>query len=189
MKIPHLDYIRTLSTPEFPDLGARLYEALHAIQGQASTTESQANLNPTGNPAAPPPLDGIKVSGQNGHFQIAIQHSAPIYRGVRYFVEHADNPHFTNPHVIALGESRNHSVFLGNVTRYFRAYTSYASSPPSEPTYHGSSAAPTPVLGGGSVGGPAFQPSQGSGTGAAGVGLSGPGPIPFRSVSGAPPTR
>ena len=188
MKIPHLEYLRGLSSQEFPDLGSKLFEALHAIQQQATTVEQQTNANATGPPPVPPPIAGLTVQAQNGHFQIVIKDPAPIYRGVKYFVEHADNPHFTNSHVIDLGTSRNHNVFLGNSTRYWRAYSAYAGAP-SDPVYHGSSVAPAPVSGGGSVGAPAFAAPEGSGTGAAGQALQGPGTIPFRSVSGAPPVR
>ena len=75
------------------------------------------------------------------------------------------------------------------MTRYFRAYSAYASSAAGPPVYFGGVGAPLPVAGGGPVGGPAFLPSQGSGTGAPGEGLSGPGPVPFRSTTGAPPVR
>ena len=189
MKIPHLEYLRGLSSPEFPDLGSKLFEALHAIQQQTTTVEQQTNSNSTGPPPTPPPVAGLTVQAQNGHFQIAVKDPSPIYRGVKYFVEHADNPHFTNSHVIDMGTSRNHNVFLGNVTRYWRAYSSYSASSPSDPVYHGSRAIPEPVSGGGSVGGPAFASPEGSGTGQSGQTLEGPGKVPFRSVSGAPPVR
>jgi hypothetical protein len=189
MSIRNLDYLRSLSSKEFPDLGAKLYEALADLDQQHSTLAQQVNGNSTGQPIAPPPIAGLTVTGQNGHFQIGITDTAPIYRGINYTVEHADNPHFINPHYIDMGHSRNHDLFLGNVTRYFRAYSSYGSSPPGPPLYHGTAASPKPVQGGGTVGGPSFLPSQGSGTGAAGEGLQGPGTIPFRSSTGAPPVR
>lgn len=167
----------------------KLYEALTDIIQQHSNTAGQTNSNPTGPPQPPPAIGGVKVSAANGHFQIAIEDPNPIYRDVHYYVEHADNPHFTDPHIIHLGHTRNHSIFLGNTTRYWRAYSSYASSSPGAPAYHGGATAPAPVNGGGPVGGPSFLASQGSGTGTAGQGLSGPGPIPFRSATGVPPIR
>ena len=167
----------------------KLYEALTDIINQHLNTSQQTNSNPIGNPEPPPAIAGLKVSASNGHFQVAINDPNPIYRGVSYFVEHADNPNFTNPHVEELGASRNANFFFGNSTRYFRAYSAYGSSSPGAPAYHGDPAAPEPVSGGGSIAGPDFLASQGSGTGSPGQGLSGPGPIPFRSTDGAPPIR
>ena len=181
MSIRNLDYIRSLDP--------KLYEAFLDVQTHADAIAQQTNGNKTGNPLPPPSIAGVNVTGTNGHFNIAIQDNGDIYRDVHYYVEHADNPHFTDPTTIHLGHTRNHSIFLGNVTRYFRAYSAYASSEAGAPAYHGSSTAPQPVRGGGPVGGPAFLPSEGSGTGPAGQGLSGPGPTPFRSKSGLPPIR
>lgn len=189
MNIPNLDYIRGLRSPDFPDLGAKLHEALTSIAGQVTNIQSQTNANPTGQPTPPPPINGLKVTGQNGHFNIAIHDNNEIYRGVQYYAEYDTSPHFTNPQTIHLGDSRNHNVFLGNGTYHWRAYSSYASSPPSAAVYHGSGAAPTPVVGGGDVGSPAIQASQGTGTGTPGQGLTGPGIAPFRSATGVPPVR
>jgi hypothetical protein len=175
--------------PGVPDFGTKLGEALDSIARQTNAMEQQGNLNANGQPAAPPPISSVRVTGQNGHFNIAIADPSPVYRGINYWAEHADNENFTNPQIIDLGQSRNHSIFLGNVTRYWRAYSSYQSSPTSAPAYHGGAAQPLAVSGGGTVGGPAFQASQGSGTGGAGVGLSGPGPVPARSASTAAPVR
>lgn len=184
MSIRNLDWVRSL-----PQIGAKFYEMFKDVSDQLTTVEQQTNSNRTAPPNAPPSIGGLKVTGQNGHFNIAITDASPVYRGVNYFVEHADNPHFTNPHVIDLGASRNHNIFLGNVTRYFRAYSSYAGSPIGSPAYFGSGAQPTPVVGGGENSGPNFTASQGSGTGAAGAGLQGPGVAPFRSTNGKPPSR
>jgi hypothetical protein len=189
LNIKNLDFIRNMATPDMPDLGAKLYEALKSIEVSHNNIAQQVNANSTGNPEPPPAVDGLKVTGQNGHFSAAITDNNPVYRGVNYFLEHASNPQFTDPTVVNLGATRNHDMFLGNVQRYFRAYSSYSSSAPSRAAYHGTEVDPMPVVGGGSVGGPAFQSSQGSGTGAPGQGLSGPGPVPFRSTTGIPPVR
>lgn len=190
MNVRHLDYLRSLDPKNLPgDFGAKLVEALVSIQTQATNLEQQTNGNPKGQPNHPPQINGLNVQAQNGHFQISIVDNNPIYRDVHYYLEHADNPNFTNPHVIHLGHTRNHNLFLGSVTRYFRAYSSYASSAPGAPVYHGTQTQPAAVSGGGSVGGPSFLTSQGSGTGRAGQGLQGPGTIPFRTATGAPPTR
>lgn len=189
MNIKNIDYISKLASKEFPELGPKLAEALKSIAQQTANVAQQLNGNGSGSPQPPPPVNGLKVTGKNGHFNIAIQDGNKIFRDIHYYVEHSDNPHFTNPSVIHLGHSRNHSIFLGNVTRYWRAYSAYASSSTSSPAYHGSPTSPVGVVGGGTIGGPEFLPSEGSGTGAPGVGLSGPGPVPFRSPNGAAPIR
>src|ERR1039457_3445715 len=180
MSVRNLDYIRTKDP--------KLYEALSDIIQQHGNLAQQVNGNSTGPPAAPPSVSGVNVTAQNGHFNVQIQDQGPIYRGIQYYMEHADNPHFTNPTVVHLGDSRSWDKFLGSVTRYFRAYSSYSSSQPGKPVYHGGTP-PLPVAGGGTVGGPSFQSPQGSGTGSPGQGLTGPGITPFRSATGAPPVR
>ena len=187
--IRNLDYIRGLSTPEMPGFGAKLYEAMQDLITHHSNLAQQVNGNSTGNPEPPPPIDSVNVTGQNGHFDIAIQHSAPIFRGVRYYAEYDTTPNFSNPRTVPMGDSRNHSLFLGNGNYYWRAYAAYTSSHPSAAAYHGGAADPQVVSGGGTVGGPALQASQGSGTGTPGQGLQGPGTIPFRTSTGAPPVR
>lgn len=189
MSYRNRDFLRNLAAPGLDAFGARIVEALDDIDGSNSNLAQQVNGNATGNPKAPAAIARLDVTAQNGHFQIAITDNSPIFRDIHYWVEHADNVHFISPHVIHMGQSRNFNLFLGNVTRYFRAYSSYASSPPSAPAYHGGRAQPVAVTGGGSVGGPAFLPSQGSGTGLAGTGLQGPGTVPFRSANGAAPSR
>ena len=167
----------------------RLYEALSDIIGRQNNIEQQMNANGVGNPQPPPTVNGVQVTGSNGFLHVAITDQGGLYRGIRYFTEHADNPAFTNPQVVPMGDSRNVTIPVGNQTRYVRVYSSYISSHPSDPVYHGSSVAPTPVNGGGSNSGPQFLPSQGSGTGDAGVGLQGPGRVAFRSDNGVPPVR
>ena len=169
-----------------PDLGAKLAEALQSIQQAHNNIEAQMNGNSTGGPHPPGKINGIQVTGQNGFLHVAIQDNNPIYRGIRYYAEHADNPQFTNSHTVYMGDARNITIPVGG-TRYVRAYSAYSSSAPSEPTYHGNPAQPIAVNAG--CGGPDLLPSQGSGTGSAGVGLQGPGKIPFRPIAGAPPKR
>ncbi len=186
----NLDFIRSL--PEgftVQELGARLYEALSDVDAQQKTIAQQTNTDPTGQPLPPPAIDGLSVTGQNGHFHLQIQHGGEFYRGVQYHAEYADNPSFHKPHAIDMGTSREHTVSLGNGTYYWRAFAAYASSPAGPVAYHGGAHSPQPVSGGGIVGPPALLDPQGSGTGAPGEGLSGPGPIPFRTSTGRPPIR
>ncbi len=189
LNLRNLDYIKNLSFKEAPDFGTKLGELLQGLQQGVGNIESQTNSNATGPPSHPPAVNALNVQGQNGHFSIAIHDTTPVYRGVQYFVDHASNPQFTDAHTIDMGTSRNHNVFLGNVGRYFRAYSAYPGSPPGPHVYHGSQATPKMVLGGGTVGGPAFTTSQSSGTGMAGQTGQGPGTVPFRAVNGGPPVR
>lgn len=186
ISIKNLAFLKN-SRPDHPEYSVKLAEALESFGLQVNNAISQTNANPTGSPEPPPNINAVNVTAQNGFAHVAIQHDAPIYRGVRYYVEHADNPNFTNPQVVALHDVRNVTIPVGAGNRYYRAYAAYSSSAPGAPAYHGNPVQPTAVDAGGS--GPAFLPSQGSGTGEAGVGLQGPGTRPFRPVSGSPPTR
>jgi len=188
LNIQHLDWLKKVTIEGHPEFGSKLYDALLSAQKAVNNIEMQTNTNATGDPSAPPKINGFNVKSQNGHFSFEIQDHNEIYRGNNYIVEHADNPNFTNPQQLHLGPARNGSVFLGNGTRYFRAYSANSVGPPSPPVYHGG-AQPVPVVGGGQVGGPALTTNQGAGTGAPGVGLVGFGKTQFRSTTGAPPTR
>ena len=74
MRLPDLAWIKSLSLPDSPEFGARLYETFKSIVTATGNTEQQGNLNPDGQPLPPPPVQAIAVTGQNGQFNIAIQH-------------------------------------------------------------------------------------------------------------------
>lgn len=174
MKIENLTWIRTI-----PMIGNRLYDAFKSIQQQTTNIETQTNSNAQTQPGPPPAVNGLHVStGPGGEFQIAITDNGQIQRGINYWVEHSDNPQFSNPHHIDMGQSRNASVYMGSQALYWRAYSSYPSSPSSAAVYHGSQSQPMPVTGG-QIG--LRSQSQGAGTGAPGQGLQGPGPVPART--------
>ncbi len=186
LDIKEISFIKGLNIPDHPEFGAKLAEALLSIQQAHNNIEQQVNGNSTGGPMPPPQVNAVQVTGQNGFLHVAIQHDEPFYRGINYFVEHADNAQFTNPQIVKAGDVRNVTIPAGG-PRYVRAYASYASSHPGQPVYHGSPVEPIAVDAG--QGGPAFLPSQGSGTGFPGQGLQGPGMEPFRPVDGKPPVR
>ena len=176
MTISQLAFIRTI-----PVIGSRLYDSLKSVQDQVSNLETQTNTNAQAQPTAPPAINGVHVStGPGGEFQIAITDQNQISRGINYWAEHDSDPNFSNPHIIDMGQSRNHSVYLGAQALHWRAYSSYPASPSSPAQYHGSAAQPLPVMGG--VPGPRAQ-SQGAGTGAPAQGLHGPGPVPQRAAT------
>jgi hypothetical protein len=191
LKIRNLDYLRTTDpSTAGKEYGGRLYEAMQDLNSAVSNHLQQTNGNATGEPQPPPSPMGIQVTARDGYAHIALNDQGPLYRGVQYWVQHASNPNFTDAiHTQASGtELRNHTEFIGNQTRYFRAYKSYAASGPSEPVIHGG-ATPIAVQGGGSITGPLFLSPQGTGTGPAAGAVSGPGPVPFRSSTGQPPVR
>src|SRR5271167_4511449 len=97
MSIRNLDWLRTVMPKEAPDLGSRLYEALRDLDQQHQTLAQQVNGNSSGQPAAPPGIANLAVNAQNGHFTASITDNGPIYRGINYFIEHSDSPHFINP--------------------------------------------------------------------------------------------
>ena len=187
--IKHLDYFKNLDKWT-SESGTCLAELLQDLGKQTSNIEQQTNSNASGQPLPPPPINNLNVTASQGHFSAEINHEgAQFYRSPNYFLVHADNPQFTNPHIVDMGASRNWNGFLGNTSRYFGAYASYQSSPPSPLVYHGGKATPQIVKGGGSVPGAIFGVGQGSGTGTAGVAHSGVGPTPYRSRTGGPPVR
>lgn len=189
VSLKNIAFFKALKFPQAPELGTKLGETLESLQQSLGNVEQQTNSNASGPPQAPPAINMLNVTASNGHFQVAINHEgAEFYRGISYFVEHASNPQFTNPHIVDMGTSRNANLFLGNAIRYFRAYAAYPGSAPGPLAYHGGNQ-PQAVAGGGTVPGPSFAASQGSGTGAQGQGHSGFGRTPYRTSTGAPPTR
>ena len=190
LKIRNLDYLRTTDpSVAGKEYGGRLYEAIQDLNQAVSNHLQQTNGNATGEPQPPPSPMGIKVTARDGYMHVALNDQGPLFRGVQYWVAHADNPNFTNAvHTQASGtELRNHTEFIGNQTRYVQAYKSYPWSGPTQAVVHGG-ASPIAVQGGGSVAGPLYLPSEGTGTGPQNQ-ITGPGPVAFRSTTGVAPVR
>lgn len=191
LTLKDLDWLKSFAPKESPEFGQKMSELVLQLTGGVNNIEQQGNFNVGGNPTAPNAPNAMNVTARNGYASVAITDQDPsLYRGVSYFVEHADNPQFTNSKTEELGATRNlHSLFIGNTTRYFRAYKAYSPTAPSQAVYHGSAGVPKAVSGGGIVGPPHEMQSQGSGTGAQGQGLQGPGTLPYRGTSTKPPIR
>src|SRR5277367_2982535 len=151
-QVANIEWLRKLTADNLQNVGPRLYKALQSIQVGVRNIEQQGNFDANLHPAAPPPIDALNVTAANGIFHASITHNAPIYRGIHYHLEYADNPNFTNPFPVSMGESREHRTALGNLNLYFRGAASYGISPPTEWVYHGSQSAPTVVAGGGNTG-------------------------------------
>jgi hypothetical protein len=176
-QVPNLAYLRNI-----PVIGGRLYEALHGAQKAINTMAIQGNLNPDGQVDPPPAIDGVTATAANGVLHVSIQHTAAdVRRDVVYHVEHADNPNFINPQIRHLGDTRSWSEFIGDQSRYVRAYASYGASAAGLVLVHGGAATPQPVSGGGSIGPSPYLPSQGRSTGAPGQGGADSSPVPVRS--------
>jgi hypothetical protein len=147
----------------------KLYTALKSIVDAVNNLGRGSGVDPSGGIAPPTPPAAISVTAADGIFDIAITDNSQLVRGISYFLESDTTPAFTQPHVYPLGPSRNARLALGNLTLYWRAYSQYVGSDPSQVTTFGNPA--TAVVGGGSAG-PAQQPSAGSGT-ASGTGQQG----------------
>jgi hypothetical protein len=150
---------------QLPVFGDKLSQALQYIVDGVNLGHANAAVAAAGSVAPPPRLDSFNVTTDAmGFAYFGLKHNGNIQRGVNYFVEHADNPGFVGAHIVHLGTSRNGvPLYIGNSTRYFRAYAGYQGSDEvSERTNFGG-ASPTAVTGGGSAPA-AFQQSYGAGT-------------------------
>jgi len=140
-----------------------LAQALDSIVAQVQSVATQTAATINGFTPSPPVISALSVLASSGIFDIQIQDNNPVQRGINYFVEYSTTPNFAQPHIVDLGASRSYRATWGNQTLYFRAYSQYPTSAPSEVVYFGASNAPTAVVGGGSAG-PTPQASTGSGT-------------------------
>lgn len=181
----YLAQIRSISLPGSPSVGVLLYQTLRAMQTHTSNLAQQTNGDVAGRPAAPPPLAGMTVTPTSVGVHVSLAHPGEYYQGVEYHAEYADNPHFSNPFPVYMGPAREHDVAVGTKKLYWRAFPQYPTGSPGAAVYHGG-AQPIAVTGG--VDSP-LGSSQGSGTGQPGQGLAGHGPVPYRTLTGAPPVR
>lgn len=164
---------------KYPELG----EALDDLAGHIENTMTQTNASVNGQSNPPPAPSSLNVTAAQGIFDAAITDNSPVNRGINYFLQYSQNPRFTAPTTIDLGQSRNYRAHLGNQTLYWRTHSSYPTGPISEHAYHGTEINPSPVLGGGSFTGPTPQTSQGSGTTVGASGSDGGfGNQPFRRI-------
>lgn len=165
MNIPNLEQI----TARDPLLG----EALRAIASGVENVGRQTNA-PTQLQAAEKPgnIASVSVTAKDGIFHAQITDNSPVKRGLEYHLEYSTDPGFRAPIVIHNGASRDFRGKLGNQKLYWRAYSQYPTSDPSQVVYYGGAASPLPVTGGGSESGPPVPQSKGSGT-APSTGLQG----------------
>jgi hypothetical protein len=163
-----------------------VYEALTQIVNAVNSLGRGTGVDPSGTIAAPGPIGSLNVVAADGIFDLAIIDNSSVNRGIFYFAESDTTPAFSGPYVHFLGSARNLRLSLGNQTLYWRAYSQYLGSEPSEPVTFGTPA--TAVTGGGTASGPQLQTSTGSGTASGNEGGSGfgrvvatnPGPVILR---------
>jgi hypothetical protein len=158
-----------------------VYEALTQIVNAVNSVGRATGVDPSGTIDPPAPIGSLSVTAADGIFDLAITDNSWVHRGIFYFAESDSTPAFSQPCVHFLGSSRNLRVALGNQTLYWRAYSQYLGSDPSEPVTFGTPA--TAVTGGGTATGPQLQPSTGSGTAPGTAGGSSFGQL-TQSVSG-----
>src|ERR1700719_3846286 len=138
-----------------------VYEALTQLVNGVNAVGRATGVDPSGSIASPSPIGSLNVSAADGIFDLAITDNSTLNRGIFYFSGWDTTPAFHQPYVHFMGSSRNLRVALGNQTLYWRAYSQYLGSDPSEPVTFGTPA--TPVAGGGTATGPSLQASNGSG--------------------------
>jgi hypothetical protein len=158
-----------------------VYEALTQIVNAVNSLGRATGVDPSGTIDPPAPIGSLSVTAADGIFDLAITDNSAVNRGIFYFAESDVTRGFNSPRVYFLGSSRNLRIMLGNQTLYWRAYSQYLGSDPSEPITFGTPA--TAVIGGGTLTGPQLQPSTGSGTAPGTTGGSGFGKL-TQSVSG-----
>ena len=106
-----LDYRnRQMISDKFPEVGMALDDMIDYIQ----SVMTQTNSSPQGQSDPPPSPASLKVTAAHGIFDAAITDNNPVNRGINYFLEYSDNPQFSAPTTIDLGQSRNFRGHLGN---------------------------------------------------------------------------
>lgn len=150
----NLDWLRRISTPEVPDLGARLHEMMTDIISGVNTVEQQTNSNIQGNPAPPPQPDSLNVVPHPQGVQFSIQHDSKFYQGVSYEIDCSSGG---VTHTYDVGSSRNGVLPVGSLTANYQVRTRYPNGLSSTPR----------VLSGavqGGAGSSTLLPSQAAGT-------------------------
>jgi hypothetical protein len=150
---------------QIPGVGDKISQALEYIVNGFNQGMTNAGINAGGAMPAPPRIGSLSVQTCPGGFAyFNIQDNGNIQRNIEYFVEHADNAAFTNAHTVSLGASRNGlPLYIGNDTRYFRAYSMYPGSNQTSKPINFGGTVPTALTGGGSNA-PNFTSSAGAGT-------------------------
>lgn len=155
-------------------LGPEVADEFSKLELAFNTVNSQTNANPLGQVEPPPQVSSVSVVAKGGGVhQVTIQDNNPVTRGISYFAEYSTDPQFSTFSVVPMGPSRQIDVPAGTGNVYWRGYSSYPTSAPSEAVYHGgavnsggtTASAAAGVAGTGSGTEPSTQPQGGAGFG------------------------
>lgn len=121
-----------------------LGEALDDIASRTQAVSNQTNADVSGSTSPPSAPNAISVTAKDGFANVQISHaSAP--EGTAYLLEYATTPNFQNPVQVDNGISKNFSQYLKGQRLYFRAASTFYTSPASPWIYYGGQANPIPV--------------------------------------------
>ena len=150
---------------------SRLYESLVSIRDGLRLVAQETGVS--GNPLdTPPKISQLQVTASNGFFSIAIIDPAGTQQpnlGLHYFLQYSVDAGFTQSQQLPEQTSRNATIFLGNLTLFWRVASQFRNSSLSPWVYLGGTT-PTSITGG-SASSPTLPPSQGGGSGGGGGGF------------------
>lgn len=156
------DFTHDISFMKELDPSGRLEAWARRFMLSHKNVADQVNAAQVGETPAPPAPSAITLKIYSpGVHQVQIHDSNPLNRGAVYHTEIADNPEFNNPILVASGPSKDVLIPAGAGNTFARVATQYPTSPPSQPTYHGTAIAPLAV----NAGGNARIPISGAGSG------------------------
>jgi hypothetical protein len=121
-----------------------LVAALDSLASADQNIGNHVNASPQASKAAPSAPAAINLSAKNGFGSVAITHNNPP-AGTAYLIEYSTTPNFQNPIRIDNGVSQSFQQYLKGQTLYFRAASTFYTSPNSPWVYFGGQANPTPV--------------------------------------------
>lgn len=151
-----------------PMLGALLRRVLNGV----NTLSTNAGISATGSVAPPKAPDSVTAASTGEMLHMTVSHGGELNRGVNYISYVSQNdPSFSAPMVYHHGGSRTPPPIPvpaldpdGNQNSYYvKTIAQYPGSPPSDPTFHGSSSAPIAIQPTGTTRGN-LLPSHGAGT-------------------------
>ncbi len=130
LRLNHLQHVSS-------DISPRLADDLGKLQDAINRIARQTNANPTALKIDPPPkISAVAVSQlQPGVAKVVVTDNSPVQRGVWYHFEASTTHDFQVGTTILSGtqQSRVHLAPVGGGALYWRAYSQYLTSDPSEP--------------------------------------------------------
>jgi hypothetical protein len=128
--VRNLEYIRQASP--------KTYEAIHDLMQAIANISNQGNTNPNGPVDPPPAISSISaVALAPGVHKVQIVDNNPVRRGIIYHFEFSTTENF-QPGTVVLaqsGPSRDLIITLGAGPTFWRGFSQYPTSDPSEAVY------------------------------------------------------